>query len=159
MGGRLMLSLKMDPQEYHESRQGPLFREWMVRPLTAWLYLLGLLGLAILLEGRSPAPGLGLWTSILATVVVGYDLNRRSEGKRANWWIVAALLLGPLALIAYSYWRRGRSRGVPTMPAGTSPPTVPPPPPAPPAAWYADPHGEARLRYWDGAGWTAHVAN
>ena len=109
----------------------------MVRPLTAWLYLLGLLGLAILLEGRSPAPGLGLWTSILATVVVGYDLNRRSEGKRANWWIVAAILLGPLALIAYSYWRRGRSRGVPTMPAGTSPPSVPPPPPAPPAAWYA----------------------
>jgi len=154
-----MLSLKMDPQKYHESRQGPLFREWMVRPLTAWLYLLGFLGLAILLEGRSPAP-LGFWTSIgLATVVIGYDLNRRSEGKRANWWIVAALLLGPLALIAYSYWRRGRAQGGSAVPAGETPPSVPPPPPAAPAAWYADPHGEARLRYWDGAGWTAHVAN
>ncbi len=40
----------------------------------------------------------------------------------------------------------------------------PPPPPAPvptnlpPADWYADPKGEARLRYWDGAVWTDHTA-
>jgi len=133
----------------------------MVRPLTAWLALVVLIGVAVLVGpayGRGYQPGLAV--SILTAVLVGYDLNRRSEGKRANWWIVAAILLGPLALIAYSYWRRGRSRGVPTMPAGASPPSVPPPPPpAPPAAWYADPHGEARLRYWDGAGWTAHVAN
>ncbi len=27
-----------------------------------------------------------------------------------------------------------------------------------PAGWYADPRGEQRLRYWDGEGWTAHVA-
>lgn len=26
------------------------------------------------------------------------------------------------------------------------------------AGWYADPRGEQRLRYWDGQGWTAHVA-
>jgi uncharacterized RDD family membrane protein YckC len=28
----------------------------------------------------------------------------------------------------------------------------------PPAGWYDDPHGQARLRYWDGAEWTGHTA-
>lgn len=27
-----------------------------------------------------------------------------------------------------------------------------------PAGWFPDPSGEDELRYWDGAGWTAHVA-
>lgn len=27
-----------------------------------------------------------------------------------------------------------------------------------PAAWYPDPTGQARLRYWDGSAWTAHTA-
>lgn len=31
------------------------------------------------------------------------------------------------------------------------------PPPLPPADWYADPHGVARLRYWDGQAWTEHT--
>jgi protease PrsW len=30
---------------------------------------------------------------------------------------------------------------------------------AAPAAWYADPWGQARLRWWDGRAWTGHVAN
>jgi hypothetical protein len=28
-----------------------------------------------------------------------------------------------------------------------------------PAGWYTDPQGQARLRYWDGAAWTAHTAD
>lgn len=28
----------------------------------------------------------------------------------------------------------------------------------PPPGWYRDPSGRAESRYWDGAGWTAHVA-
>jgi hypothetical protein len=28
-----------------------------------------------------------------------------------------------------------------------------------PANWYPDPHGEARLRYWDGSVWTSHTTN
>ena len=28
-----------------------------------------------------------------------------------------------------------------------------------PAGWHADPHGEKRLRYFDGSTWTAHVAD
>ncbi len=43
--------------------------------------------------------------------------------------------------------------------AATRPLKVPPPPPAPDQVgkkpgWYADPRGAARLRYWDGRGWT-----
>lgn len=33
------------------------------------------------------------------------------------------------------------------------------PPPLPPADWYADPHGIARLRYWDGQVWTDHTSD
>jgi len=49
-----------------------------------------------------------------------------------------------------------------------STPAIPPPasrspvPPAqsegPPAGWYPDPQGEARLRYWDGTGWTGQTS-
>lgn len=44
------------------------------------------------------------------------------------------------------------------------PPPPPPPPPEPepqqfPADWYPDPHGQHRLRYWDGSAWTDHVAD
>jgi len=28
-----------------------------------------------------------------------------------------------------------------------------------PAAWYPDPWGHTRLRYWDGAQWTGHTAD
>ena len=33
-----------------------------------------------------------------------------------------------------------------------------PTPQLPPADWYPDPHGVARLRYWDGQQWTGHTA-
>jgi uncharacterized RDD family membrane protein YckC len=48
-------------------------------------------------------------------------------------------------------------------PAG-APVSAPPPPAqaqqqgAQPANWYPDPHGQARLRYWDGQRWTEHTS-
>ncbi len=41
---------------------------------------------------------------------------------------------------------------------------LPPPPPPPPivrvaAGWYPDPSGAPALRWWDGTGWTGHVAD
>lgn len=54
--------------------------------------------------------------------------------------------------------------GTQAMPAIT-PASAPEPPPLPQAAsgpaadWYPDPHGEKRLRYWDGSQWTDHTAD
>lgn len=38
------------------------------------------------------------------------------------------------------------------------PPAPSSPPASAPAGWYADPHGQQRLRYWDGHDWTADTA-
>jgi uncharacterized RDD family membrane protein YckC len=51
--------------------------------------------------------------------------------------------------------------GVPAYPAAPQPQaaTAAPPAPAAPAPdWYPDPHGQARLRYWDGQRWTEHTS-
>jgi hypothetical protein len=48
------------------------------------------------------------------------------------------------------------SQPTPTPPAQPVP--APRPAAAPPADWYPDPHGQARLRYWDGQRWTEHAA-
>jgi uncharacterized RDD family membrane protein YckC len=48
----------------------------------------------------------------------------------------------------------------PTMAIAAVPKPAPQAPPtSPPADWYPDPKGEKRLRYWDGAAWTDHVAD
>ena len=41
-----------------------------------------------------------------------------------------------------------------TAPVPGAPPTSPP---ASPPAWHPDPHGQHRLRYWDGSAWTDHT--
>lgn len=48
---------------------------------------------------------------------------------------------------------------VPTSPpSAVSVPGAPPTsPPASPPAWHPDPHGQHRLRYWDGSAWTDHT--
>ena len=49
-------------------------------------------------------------------------------------------------------------------PPSGAPLSAPPPPAQPqqqeaqPANWYPDPHGQARLRYWDGQRWTEHTS-
>jgi hypothetical protein len=63
-------------------------------------------------------------------------------------WLVA--LVGAVMLIVGST-RRGRVRRAEFLRASTS--GLPPP------QWAPDPLGERRLRYWDGARWTDHVAD
>jgi hypothetical protein len=50
----------------------------------------------------------------------------------------------------------------PPVPAPTAPTPTPSPGPTPPPlaqpGWFADPWGQARLRWWDGNAWTAHLA-
>jgi hypothetical protein len=46
----------------------------------------------------------------------------------------------------------GLVRKAPTPVTAVQSPAV-----ATPPGWYADPHGLAALRWWDGHGWTDHV--
>lgn len=45
----------------------------------------------------------------------------------------------------------------PAVVAPVPAPAPAPPPQGPPAGWYADPHGTAGQRWWDGTAWTDHV--
>ena len=53
------------------------------------------------------------------------------------------------------------TQAMPAIRASTppEPPPLPQPAGGPPADWYPDPHGEKRLRYWDGTAWTGHTAD
>jgi hypothetical protein len=59
----------------------------------------------------------------------------------------------------------GGPQFAPTAGWSAPPTTGPVPPPPQPkmagaqqADWYPDPHGQARLRYWDGQRWTDHTS-
>ena len=70
--------------------------------------------------------------------------------------LVALIALG----VVWFLRRRGGSGSAPAehaMPAGAQP--GPPAADEVPAGWHPDPHGERRLRYWDGTGWTEHTAD
>ena len=96
------------------------------------------------------------------TVVVGPSLL--SGVSRAGGWLVGTLLcaLGLLVglglLIASFVRRRPRPAVAGAGPApGMAQQPAYPPQPATVAGWYPDPQAPQQLRYWDGAGWTAHV--
>ena len=96
-----------------------------------------------------------------------------SFGNALAWLAVVALgaLLAVIGLVLLIVGLvRGRRPAVTPSPASTPGSLAPPPAPAPPVAvqptapqatpqgWYADPRGEARLRWWDGQQWTDHVS-
>jgi hypothetical protein len=93
----------------------------------------------------------------LKAEVVLYTL--RSHELPADWFAPAVAQGSPRAsegaLTPANSMRSGEST---QPPASSTAVTPPPPPPLPPADWYADPHHVARLRYWDGAQWTEHIA-
>ena len=117
-----------------------------------------------------------------ATVTGGYEIriNRVTPAalvvapslgsafiRAAPWLLLTGVgvvvgLLG-VALLVWAARRRHATRSGPTlepvMPnAGTHPTVVPAGDRPPPPGWYDDPGGEHRWRWWDGHGWTAHVA-
>jgi len=149
---------------------------WPLNPWTATAYLVGLVLLAIALEGKDPAPGIGIWSSIIAAILVYKDARARSELDQARfWWTFGVVVIGPLVFLPYTFWRR-RSRGDRTMRTAQqataahtstfsegsgearnpSTPTAHPPSTKPPG-WYDDPWQQARLRYWNGYEWTTHL--
>ncbi|MEA2352254.1 MAG: hypothetical protein QOJ14_668 [Thermoleophilaceae bacterium] len=102
--------------------------------------------------------------------------NRRVGDMAAGTWVVRADAAGQpveplLAQAAPAAVPPGGPPGGWQQPATAAPPqpgggggwqppapAAPSPAPTQPAGWYADPSGQARLRYWDGSAWTEHTA-
>jgi uncharacterized RDD family membrane protein YckC len=103
--------------------------------------------------------------------------NQRVGDMAGGTWVVRAEAAGqPVeqllqqaapAAVPPGGWQQPASGGWQQQPAGgtqqpaaawQAPPPPPAPPPAQPAGWYADPSGQARLRYWDGSAWTEHTS-
>ena len=111
---------------------GRAFLRWLVWIVDGFPYLLpGLVGFIVSLTSKS---------------------NRRVGDMAAGTWVVRAEAAGrpvqePLPATA------------PAAPAaGWQPPAPSTTEAQQPAGWYADPQGQARLRWWDGSAWTEHVA-
>ncbi len=110
---------------------------------------------------------------LLATILVLYRRNSRpakagAAGSPASYYSDVSTL--PSGGFGGGQSFGGQSDPFAGFGGGTASPTPPPPPPpapsapmAPPpgtpAGWLPDPSGMPdTLRYWDGAGWTQHVA-
>ena len=134
-------------------------------------------GLAVLAAG-----GIALLLVLLRLVDVPENVDfALAEGVSRGVGLLLALLASAgVVLAGWLTWNEeGRPRpetaGLSEPPetfgpqAGPVPPPPPPPepeqqpdPPPPPggaADWYPDPRGQKRLRYFDGAQWTHHVAD
>jgi Protein of unknown function (DUF2510) len=137
------------------------------------------IGAAILLiahrqvSGLSIGPLIGMiLVGVVCVLILVADINDiHSKSLALRWGIVvdlvgAALLIGvPVVLIVQAPKRRTPTPlapGLGTPAAGQSPGQSPQATAqqaaAAPANWYTDPHGQARLRYWDGTRWTEHTA-
>jgi uncharacterized RDD family membrane protein YckC len=118
-------------------------------------------------EGQPPgllrglARGFFLWlidVSIVGLIVAAVtQRNQRVGDLVASTYVVDKNAVGGIA---------AESPPAFASPGGQygAPPTGPPPAAQPqqaggqPADWYPDPHGKARLRYWDGQRWTDHTS-
>jgi RsiW-degrading membrane proteinase PrsW (M82 family) len=68
-------------------------------------------------------------------------------------------LLASYAVAGDVPFKAHRSEGSASGSAATAPGTAQPADAARPAAWHPDPHGQRRLRWWDGSDWTDHVSD
>jgi len=77
--------------------------------------------------------------------LVGFVLVLSTQGHRR---------LGDLAAGTYVVRKDAVGQPVPGPGGAPSPPAAA----AAPAGWYADPYGQARVRWWDGTRWTEHAS-
>jgi uncharacterized RDD family membrane protein YckC len=90
--------------------------------------------------------------------------NQRVGDMAANTFVVDASYAGavpPPGQVAAGPQQFSPTSGWSAPPTGAPVSQQPPPPGAQQqqqADWYPDPHGQARLRYWDGQRWTEHTS-
>jgi uncharacterized protein DUF2510 len=123
--------------------------EWVFRPIVGIAAFAVSVGLFL-----TPAAILGLAPQIVLAVQVYED--RRAQRLSHFWWSSAVGTLGPIVFLMYVQNRReslaNMRRALPAAETSAAGPG------GAPAAWYPDPLGRARLRWWDGAAWTRDVA-
>ena len=78
-----------------------------------------------------------------------------SSSNTLLYVLIAVGVVVVLALIGLGIWLSKRSSRPGPAAAGWQGAPSTPSPMAP--GWYADPHGQARLRWYDGAQWTAQT--
>jgi uncharacterized membrane protein (UPF0136 family) len=111
---------------------------------------------------------------VLVTIVDLADIEGMAPGGEAAFgdavsasWGIYVALIASLSLLAAMIVSLVQSRGgapaqaigIGGAPGGAFSPHAPAAAAAVAAGWYADPKEERRLRYWDGAAWTDHVAD
>jgi hypothetical protein len=123
---------------------------------------------------RGLARGFFLWlvdVSIIGLIVAAVTANNQRVGDLvAGTFVVDKRAAGLPVGAPQAAFAGGGGYGPPPggqygPPPGAQPAYSPPPPqqpqpqqPAQKADWYPDPHGQARLRYWDGQRWTEHTS-
>lgn len=127
--------------------------DWVYQKTTGWLYLALQVVLAF-----TPVFFLAWGVGIYLAVAVYQDLRRL--GRSTTGWVLLVLLFGAIPYLAYVYKRPTGPVHVEqtVQPVASVPAAASSTHPMPPSGWYADPRGEARLRWWDGGAWTEHVA-
>lgn len=117
--------------------------EWVLQPAVGIVALLVSVALF-----TTPAALLGLVSWVVLSVAVYED--RRALGLPYFWWSSAVGTFGPLVFLMYVHNRRETLANMRPR-AGEDG--------SAPAAWYPDPLGRARLRWWDGRSWTRAEAH
>ncbi|MEO6468682.1 MAG: DUF2510 domain-containing protein [Acidimicrobiia bacterium] len=97
--------------------------------------------------------GLGALLVFVGLIMLIVGIVRRSKAKQ----LAMAATYGSTPGLPQAY--TASTVAVPMTPPTTAPVAGTPPtsPPASPPAWHPDPHGQHRLRYWDGSAWTDHT--
>jgi hypothetical protein len=132
------------------------------------------IGVAVLLLAHRQVKGLptgpligAVLTGVVCVAILAVDLaDVRDKHLAVRWGLVVDMVGAALVIVSSSIliWQArtrrtaapsGDAQGLPTASGAQAASTAMA---SKPADWYPDPHGEARLRYWDGRRWSEHTA-
>lgn len=145
---------------------------WMVLPgLKGWTLGKLALGLRVVREDGSCPAGVGrnvirqlLWIvddfPYFIPALTGFVVALASDRNRRVGDMVAGTLVVRDGAVGQQFSAGGQAPAAAAAgPQSSAPAEGVAAQTAARADWYADPHGQKRLRYWDGARWTEHTAD